>query len=71
MPSTQCTPLSLDSLYPRAIRSSWILLQELNQIYRPAIKSWRLNERMYVLQLYCNVQLSVVLKHFYIMRFMF
>ena len=33
----------------RAIRSSWILLQELNQIYRPAIKSWRLNERMYVL----------------------
>ena len=31
----------------RAIRSSWILLQELNQIYRPVYKSFRLNERMY------------------------
>jgi 2,3-bisphosphoglycerate-dependent phosphoglycerate mutase len=31
----------------RAIRSSWILLQELNQIYRPVYKSYRLNERMY------------------------
>jgi hypothetical protein len=35
------------SMLKRAIRSTWILLQELNQIYRPAIKSWRLNERMY------------------------
>lgn len=31
----------------RAIRSSWILMTELNQIYRPVFKSWRLNERMY------------------------
>jgi len=31
----------------RAIRSVWILLQELNQVYIPVFKSWRLNERMY------------------------
>ena len=31
----------------RAIRSVWILSRELNQIYRPVFKSWRLNERMY------------------------
>ena len=31
----------------RAIRSSWIILQELGQIYRPVYKSYRLNERMY------------------------
>lgn len=31
----------------RAIRSSWIILQEINQIFRPVFKSWRLNERMY------------------------
>ncbi len=31
----------------RAIRSSWILMTELSQIYRPVYKSWRLNERMY------------------------
>lgn len=31
----------------RAIRSAWILMQELNQIYKPVYKSWRLNERMY------------------------
>lgn len=31
----------------RAIRSSWILMMELSQIYRPVYKSWRLNERMY------------------------
>ena len=35
------------SLLKRAIHSSWILLKELNQVYRPMIKSWRLNERMY------------------------
>jgi len=35
------------SVLKRAIRSSWIILKELGQIYRPAIKSWRLNERMY------------------------
>jgi len=31
----------------RAIRSVWILLQEMNQVYLPVFKSWRLNERMY------------------------
>ncbi len=31
----------------RAIRSSWIVMTELGQIYRPVYKSWRLNERMY------------------------
>ena len=29
----------------RAIRSVWILLQELNEVYLPVFKSWRLNER--------------------------
>jgi hypothetical protein len=28
----------------RAIRSTWILMMELNQIYTPVFKSWRLNE---------------------------
>jgi 2,3-bisphosphoglycerate-dependent phosphoglycerate mutase len=31
----------------RAIRSSWIMLRELNNIFRPVYKSYRLNERMY------------------------
>jgi len=31
----------------RAIRSSWILLQEFNTVYLPVFKSWRLNERFY------------------------
>ena len=31
----------------RAIRSTWIILRELNQIYRPVFKSYRLNERQY------------------------
>jgi 2,3-bisphosphoglycerate-dependent phosphoglycerate mutase len=31
----------------RAIRSAWIVLMELNQLYIPVFKSWRLNERMY------------------------
>jgi len=31
----------------RAIRSSWILLRELNEVYLPVFKTWRLNERMY------------------------
>ncbi|VEU39749.1 unnamed protein product [Pseudo-nitzschia multistriata] len=31
----------------RAIRSSWILLQEFNRVYLPVFKSWRLNERFY------------------------
>ena len=35
------------SVLKRAIRSSWILLRELHQVYRPMIKSHMLNERMY------------------------
>lgn len=31
----------------RAIRSSWVVLKEMNQVYLPVFKSWRLNERMY------------------------
>jgi len=31
----------------RAIRTLWIILQELNQVHLPVFKSWRLNERMY------------------------
>lgn len=42
---------TVDTVYTsrlkRAIKSTWIILRELNQIYRPVFKSWRLNERMY------------------------
>jgi 2,3-bisphosphoglycerate-dependent phosphoglycerate mutase len=31
----------------RAIRSVWIILREINKVYLPVFKSWRLNERMY------------------------
>ena len=31
----------------RAIKSTWIILGEMNQLYLPVFKSWRLNERMY------------------------
>ena len=31
----------------RAIRSTWILLQEMDEVYLPVFKSWRLNERFY------------------------
>lgn len=31
----------------RAIRSAWILLSELNEVFLPVFKSWRLNERHY------------------------
>ena len=29
----------------RAIRSAWIILQEMDEVYLPVFKSWRLNER--------------------------
>ena len=35
------------SMLTRSIRSSWVLLGELNQVFRPVYKSWRLNQRMY------------------------
>lgn len=31
----------------RAILSTWIILKEMDQVYKPVFKSWRLNERMY------------------------
>ena len=31
----------------RAIRSTWIIIGEMDQLYLPVFKSWRLNERMY------------------------
>lgn len=31
----------------RAILSTWIILGEMNQLFLPVFKSWRLNERMY------------------------
>lgn len=31
----------------RAIRSVWTIVQELDSVYLPIFKSWRLNERMY------------------------
>jgi len=41
----------IDTVYTsrlkRAIRSTWFMLREIDQIYRPVYKSWRLNERMY------------------------
>jgi 2,3-bisphosphoglycerate-dependent phosphoglycerate mutase len=54
--------ISYTSLLKRAIRSSWIVKQELNQIYRPAVKSWRLNERMYgALEGLCKAELAAQL----------
>lgn len=35
------------SMLKRCIKSTWILLKVLKQVYRPVIKSWRLNQRMY------------------------
>jgi 2,3-bisphosphoglycerate-dependent phosphoglycerate mutase len=31
----------------RAIRTVWIILSELNEVYLPVFKSWRLQERHY------------------------
>ena len=38
--------ITYTSVLKRAVRSSWIMLNEIDQIYGPVIKSWRLNERM-------------------------
>ena len=35
------------SMLKRSIRSSWALMKELDQIFRPVKKSWMLNQRMY------------------------
>lgn len=31
----------------RAVRSAWVMLEEMNELYLPVFKSWRLNERHY------------------------
>ena len=35
------------SVLKRAVRTTWLLLQELDKIYLPVWKNWRLNERCY------------------------
>jgi 2,3-bisphosphoglycerate-dependent phosphoglycerate mutase len=35
------------SVLKRAIRTSWIMLEEMDQMWLPQFKSWRLNERHY------------------------
>lgn len=35
------------SVLKRAIRTSWIMLEEMDQLWLPQYKSWRLNERHY------------------------
>ena len=35
------------SLLKRSLRTTWLLLQQLNKIYLPVYKHWRLNERCY------------------------
>ena len=39
--------LAFTSLLKRAIRTLWVALEELDQIWLPVEKSWRLNERHY------------------------
>ena len=38
--------ITYTSVLKRAIKSTWIIQNELDQIYRPIVKNWRLNERM-------------------------
>ena len=42
---------AVDAVYTswlsRAIETAWLALQELDALWVPIIKSWRLNERMY------------------------
>ena len=39
--------LACSSVLKRAIRTLWLVLEELDQMWLPVIKSWRLNERHY------------------------
>src|SRR5688500_1303690 len=39
--------MTYTSVLKRAIRTLWIALDELGQIWLPEVKSWRLNERHY------------------------
>lgn len=54
----------------RAIRSVWLLLQELNEVYLPVFKSWRLNERMYggkihTYYTYAYIYIYILVIHYY------
>ena len=51
---TACAPIrhrrdrrARRSWLSRAIETAWLALQELDALWVPIIKSWRLNERMY------------------------
>ena len=35
------------SVLKRALQSTWIVAKEMDCLYLPVLKSWRLNERMY------------------------
>ncbi len=39
--------LAFTSVLKRAIRTLWIVLEEMDQMWMPIVKSWRLNERHY------------------------
>ena len=42
-----CFDLAYTSVLKRAIRTLWIVLDELDQMWIPVVRSWRLNERHY------------------------
>jgi 2,3-bisphosphoglycerate-dependent phosphoglycerate mutase len=42
-----CFDVAYTSVLKRAIRTLWIVLDELDQMWIPVIRSWRLNERHY------------------------
>lgn len=39
--------IAFTSVLTRAIKTSWIVLEELDAMWLPVIQSWRINERMY------------------------
>ena len=39
--------IAFTSVLKRAIRTLWIILDEMNKMWTPVVKSWRLNERHY------------------------
>ena len=49
--AAQAHGFAVDAVYTswlsRAIETAWLALQELDALWVPIIKSWRLNERMY------------------------
>ncbi len=39
--------LAFTSVLSRAIKTLWLVLEQLDQMWIPVTRSWRLNERMY------------------------